>query len=175
MKVIMYMAMSANGIIARENGQEDLFSDYGWWSFKKLSEQHGCFIIGRKTFDSCKKYYKNYSLKDVKSRRIIVSKNTNFMPDGFEVVNSPLNALKKVTKFGLKSCILCGGGINNSSFMNVGLVDEIILDVEPVVVGKGIHLFAESKFENNLDLIGSKKLKKGIVRLHYRVLERRTK
>jgi dihydrofolate reductase len=170
MKVILYMTVTANSIIARETGEEDFFSGAGWHSFKQLSEQHGCFITGRGTYETCEKYYKNYSLEDVKATRIIVSRKKNFKKNGFETARNPLDALKKARAMGLKSVVLCGGSINNSAFMKQGLIDKIILDIEPVIVGKGKTLFTEGTFENKLRFVCSRKLENGIIRLQYDVV-----
>ena len=58
----------------------------------------------------------------------------------------------------------------NSSFMKEKLIDEIHLDVEPLVFGRGIKLFADDDFESRLELVGTKKLSANTVQLHYRVL-----
>ena len=50
------MATSINGMIARENGDEDFLSHDNWISFKKLAEEIGFFIIGRKTYEVVQKW-----------------------------------------------------------------------------------------------------------------------
>lgn len=45
--------------------------------FVRLAEKTGCFIMGRKTYEEVKKW-KNYNLDDVKSKKIIVTKNQKF-------------------------------------------------------------------------------------------------
>ena len=169
MKVILFMAMSVNGIIARKSGKEDFLSDVGWYDFQTLSEKSGCFIIGRKTYEACQKYYTKYGMLDVKSKRIIVSKSMK-PPEGFEVAESPEAALEKAKSWKLKSVLLSGGSANNMSFMKSGLVDEIILNVEPVVVGAGVPVFAEGELESKLKLINIKR-GKGVIQLHYKVVK----
>ena len=51
MKVILYIAQTINGVIARENYDEDFLSDINWKVFVKLTEKIGCFIVGRKTYE----------------------------------------------------------------------------------------------------------------------------
>jgi len=38
------MAISVNGIIARENGEEDFLSHANWIEFAKFSNKVGCLI-----------------------------------------------------------------------------------------------------------------------------------
>ena len=76
MKVILYMAMSVNGIIAKNDYTEDFISDYDWQVFCKIANKIGCFIIGRKTYEIITKS-KDYNLNKVKNVKIIVvSKKT---------------------------------------------------------------------------------------------------
>ena len=41
----------------------------------------------------------------------------------------------------MKSVVVTGGSKMNSSFAKSGLIDEVILNVEPVIIGEGIPLF----------------------------------
>jgi dihydrofolate reductase len=55
MKVILTMAVSANGIIATKDGSEDFLSHDNWIQFVKLANKIGCFIWGRKTYEAVSK------------------------------------------------------------------------------------------------------------------------
>lgn len=70
---------------------------------------------------------------------------------------------------GFTTVFLAGGGALNASFMKEKLINEIYLDVEPVIFGKGIQVVAPSEFEYELDLLEIKKLNKDTVQLHYLV------
>lgn len=65
---------------------------------------------------------------------------------------------------------MAGDGALNASFMLENLVDEIYLDIEPIVFGRGIKVFAENDFEMKLRLIETKKLSNDETQLHYQVL-----
>ena len=72
---------------------------------------------------------------------------------------------------GFEKAFLAGGGQLNASFMKEGLVDEIYLDVEPLLFGKGIKLFADADFEYKLELLECKKLNANTLQLHYEILK----
>ena len=55
--------------------------------------------------------------------------------------------------------------------MEDGLIDEIYLDIEPIIFGKGIKLFADNNFEVKLKLLGIRNLTEDILQLHYKVLK----
>ena len=65
--------------------------------------------------------------------------------------------------------MVCGGGELNSSFMKENLVDEMYIDIEPLVFGKGIKVFADAVFEKKLELIETKKFSPNEIQLHYKV------
>lgn len=46
-KVILYMATSVNGVIARENNEEDFLSEDNWDTLFQLANKSGCIIWGR--------------------------------------------------------------------------------------------------------------------------------
>ncbi len=85
------------------------------------------------------------------------------------LTHSPHKALEILA--GHDEVIVAGGGKLNSSFLAEGLVDEIYLDIEPIVLGQGIPLFKERDFLHHLQLVGQKKFGQDVLQLHYRVLK----
>ena len=61
-------------------------------------------------------------------------------------------ALKLLSDF--EQVVVAGGGALNASFVEENLVDEIYLDIEPIILGKGITLFRDKDFERKLKLLG---------------------
>ncbi len=170
MKVILYMAQTINGVIARGNYKEDFLSHVNWREFVKLAEEIGCFIVGRKTYEEVQKW-KEYNFDKVKAQKIIVSRDKKFnISGGYILANSPKDTLDQASKLGFSKVLLTGGGTLNSSFMKAGLVDEIIINIEPFVLGRGIRIFFDETFENKLKLTEVKKLN-GIVQLHYNIIK----
>ena len=51
-----------------------------------------------------------------------------------------------------------------------GLVDEIYIDIVPLIFGSGVRLFKEGDFNAKLRLNGIKMLSKQVMQLHYRVI-----
>jgi len=165
MKTTLFMAMSVNGMIARENGDEDFISHLDWDVFKKMAEKIGCFVVGRKTVDAVKKY-EGFGFEDIDAKKIVVSSQK---VEGFINADSPENAIIKAKAEGFDHLLLTGGGMLNAAFMKAGLIDEIIVSVQPFILGKGIRLFAEDDFESRLELVETKQLEEGIIELRYEV------
>ena len=165
------MAMSANGIIATETGDEEFLSHENWEKFCELARGFGNFVVGRKTYEAVKKWDGGYNFDDlVGVEKIIISQDQNFKLDnGYTLASSPQDALAKLSRF--EKVLITGGANINSAFAKANLLDEIILNVEPVFVGKGVPLFAPQDFEMKTKLISADKAEGGIITLHYSVLK----
>ena len=165
MKVVLYMAITANGYIAKEN-DETPWSDEEWDSFSNIAKKIGNLVIGRKTFEIMNQDDEFQQIGNPFT--VIVSNKEN---NNSNFVNSPEQAIKLLEEKGFSEILVAGGGMLNSSFMQKGLVDEIYLDVEPFLFGKGIKLFADNEFETKLELLETKQLSKNTIQLHYRILK----
>jgi len=169
MKVILTMAISANGIIATKTGSEDFLSHDNWLRFVKLAKKVGCFIWGRKTYEAVIKWEGDY-LKELEGvKKLIISRSRLKLINGFESANSPEEALSKLAESGFKEVIITGGSTINSSFAKAGLIDEVIFDVNPSILGEGIPVFTPDNFELSMDLVGVEKIGNNLVEIHYKV------
>ncbi len=80
-----------------------------------------------------------------------------------------VKALKKATPRG----VLVGSPKLSATLQRLDLVDEYRFVVHPVVAGHGPYLFAGLQPSLRLTLVGSRRLRSGIVALHYRRRSRR--
>jgi len=173
MKTTLYMAVSANGIIATETGDEEFLSHENWEKFCEIAREFGNFVVGRKTYEAVKKWDGGYNFDDlVGVEKIIISQDQSFkLDEGYILANSPQDALAKLSEKGFDRALITGGANINSAFAKEKLLDEIILNVEPVFVGKGIPLFAPQDFEIKAKLISTDRAESGIVSLKYEILK----
>ncbi len=65
-------------------------------------------------------------------------------------------------------CVMGGGELAKSLF-DAGLIDEVGLNIHPVILGSGISLFHEMDRQINLELIECRILETGCVYVLYRV------
>lgn len=165
------MAISANGIIASKSGSEDFLSNENWLQFVKLANKVGCFIWGRKTYEAVIKWDGDYFSDLIGVKKFVIS-HSNIKPiKGFELANSPKDALDKIEAMGFNEAVITGGATINSAFAKANLIDEIILDVNPAILGNGIPVFLPAEFELNLELIGYKKVGRNIIEIRYKVVK----
>lgn len=170
MNVTLFMAISLNGFVADESGSEEFISHANWDIFCGLAREKGSLIIGRKTFEAVKNWGADYSFDDLKDiPRVVLTTGSSDVGPEYILASSPQEALEKLSGLGIRSTLIGGGPTVNSSFMKAGLVDEIIFNIEPVVVGKGKAVFAPDDFEAQLQFDSVKELSDGIVQVHYKV------
>ncbi len=174
MKVVLYMGISVNGLIAKENGDTSFVSKIEWKSFRAMIKKTDVMIIGRRTYDMMKE---SSEFNGLEKKKIVVLTSAASRKSEMSNITftnlQPKDLLKNLGKEKHKSVLIAGGGILNGSFMKENLIDEIILDVEPVVFGKGIRLFGDSDFEARLKLAGTKKLSKNEIQLRYKVVKKK--
>lgn len=167
------MAVTANGIIAKENDETPFTSKADYASFKKTCFRTKAVIVGRRTYDIIRTdttfFWPLCHYYVVTSKHIIQqpSVESNVTLVNFE----PTKILQRIEDDGHKEVLIMGGGKVNASFLEAEIVNEIILDVEPYIYLSGIPLFRPiQNKEIKLKLLGVKKLSSQTIQLHYRVL-----
>ena len=169
MKVVIYMAVTANGMIAREDNHTDFVSQTEWAAFEAESKRAGNIVIGKKTFDVCRA---DGTFPFAGRFNVVMTNEKPANPWGDQVLftdKTPTQVVEMLKRTRADIVFVGGGGTLNAAFLKAGLVDELVLDVMPHVLGKGILLFAPGEFEAKLRLIQTEKLSRDEIRLRYRV------
>jgi dihydrofolate reductase len=167
-KVILYMASSLNGMIAKEDDDTSFVSESEWQSYVNHVTQAGNLVIGHRTYNLMKDQAEFNKLNNI--RVIIVSHETfDTGQINYLVATSPQEAIKLCAEE--KEVIVAGGGMLNAAFMENNLIDEIYLDIEPITLGNGIKLFNGNDFERKLKLLGINYISNNEVQLHYQVIK----
>ena len=160
--------MSVNGYIAKENN-ETPWSDEIWKSYYKTAKKFKAIVLGSITYEIMKA---NDEFNKIGNPFTVVVTSKEFVNNSnFTFVKSPKEALKILNEKGFSNALIVGGGKLNASFMKEKLIDEIYLDIEPLIFGKGVKLFYDENFESKLILLKISKLSKDIIQLHYKIKE----
>lgn len=170
MKVILYMAITANGFIAKHDDSAGFLTKEESASYVSMVLSAGSLIIGRRTYEILSTQPEFQAFLKARVRIIAVSHSDfKVIDSNHAVAHSPQEALKLIE--GSKEVVIAGGGILNAAFLEENLIDEIYLDIEPAILGKGIPLFNGSGFEKKLELLNLKKITDNEIQLHYRVIK----
>ncbi len=169
MKVILYMAITVNGFIAKEDDDASFISKEEWDSYSAMVRTAGNVILGHRTYDIITK---QPEFKEFENVKVVIVSNKSFEPLGkkHSIAGSPKEALGLLSNF--ENVVVAGGAILNGSFLKDDLVDEIYLDIEPIILSQGISLVNGSDFEKRLKLLGTKKIAENEIQLHYQVIKK---
>ena len=132
------MAITANGMIATEKDEVPHVSKKSWKSYANMVGKIGNLIVGRKTFEL---------MQDnpiPKCNVCVITKNKSKfkkLPKRICFAKNPIAALRRMKQEGFDEVLVGGRSKLNAAFLKEGLVDEIYLDVEPHILGKGKPLF----------------------------------
>lgn len=166
-----YVACSVDGFIAHEDGSWNGFLPDGDHVTDYLDslKNFDAVLMGRKTYEiglkegktdpypTMDSYVFSRSLKEILDENVtLVTENTA------EVVKNLKNRPGK-------DIYLCGGAELASILFAENLIDEIILKVNPFLMGTGIPLFSGTVDQTQLNLIDTKKYENGVLKLCYKV------
>jgi dihydrofolate reductase len=173
-KVIVHIAASADGYIARPDGDLEWLTSrpapkgfYGMGAFEKSIDTQ---LLGRKTYEVGRSMGATFDSK--KSRTVVFSRHRPpaDAPSGVEFVNGPIAPfLSRLREQPGKDIWLMGGGDLIASFLDEHAIDEFVISVVPVFIGDGIPLIARRHRHVPLDLRSVERFDDGLVQLHYRV------
>jgi dihydrofolate reductase len=165
-KVTMMMAVTADGMIARDHAH---FPDWTCSAdkkmFKMLTQKAGVVMFGSKTFETIGKPLEN-------RLNIVLTRQPNRYQSAANLIfssASPERILDDLTRRGFKEAILAGGSIINTLFAKNRLIDEIVLTIAPQIFGQGVTLFSEP-CNLNLQLLEVNNLDTDFVVLRYQIV-----
>ena len=178
-KIIVYIATSADGYIARPDGDVEWLNrrprtvDYGMTQFYPTIDT---ILWGRKTYDWGLAYYRRKGRRgemfDTKLANYVFShKPPERATPGVEFVSEPVKTFaQRLRATPGKHIWMMGGGGLIASFLDAGEIDEFDIHVIPTLIGEGIPLVAPRHRDVPLRLRSVRKYPDGVVRLRYEVL-----
>jgi len=167
MKCSVYIATSADGYIALPDGGVDWLHEAGNsdadmgsedMGFKSFMDSVDCMIMGRKCMEMISSMNLTPEQWPYGTMHIVVLSNSVKQPpenlkDKVEIYSGDIqNLMEKLQFNGFKHAYI-DGGATITSFINLKLIDEIIITKAPVLLGEGIPLFG--KINNRIKLVDS--------------------
>jgi dihydrofolate reductase len=177
-KIIVYIATSADGYIARPDGDVEWLNrrpdtiDYGMRAFYPTIDT---ILWGRKTYDWALDYHRKAGTQgnifDTKLANYVFSrKPPKQSPSGVQFVSESVTTFaRRLRAAPGKNIWMMGGGELIASFLDAGEIDEFDIHVIPVFIGQGIPLMAPRHRDVLLRLRSSRKFSDGVVCLRYEI------
>lgn len=177
-KIIVHIAASADGFLARPDGAVDWLDrptpehHYGLGDFYKSIDT---ILWGRKTYEVALEFQRqgladsafDTNLKNYVFTRTLTASQP---PAGVEFVNRPIQDFAaQLRSTPGKDIWMMGGAELIASFLDAGELDEFVVNVIPVFIGEGVPLIAPRHRTVALTLVTSKAYEDGVVTLHYQL------
>jgi dihydrofolate reductase len=171
-KIVVYIATSADGFIARPDGSVDWLhrprtaGDYGMGAFRESIDS---IVLGRKTYEFGLQHGARFATEP---KHYVFTRNATGLvkAPGVEfVTEEPAAFAKRLRAHPGKDIWLMGGAALIGVFLDQHQIDEFIIHVIPTLIGEGIPLLGPGRREIQLTLQSSKHFSDGVVRLHYLV------
>ena len=164
------VANSLDNFIAREDGAVDwlVWDDEVAAITREFWKTIDTVLMGRKTYEvaaasgsgaypGVKNYVFSRTLKQPRSKKVEV------------VSQDAVEFVRKLKSEPGKGICIMGGGDLARSLLQARLIDQIGVNIQPVLLGSGVPLFYEMQQQLDLELLESQVLKNGGVYLLYRV------
>lgn len=172
-RIIYYVAASADGFIARRDGdvswleQPRAGGDYGMGAFYKSIDT---VVMGSRTWEGGRALGKTHFAG--KKNYVFTRRRRRLVPEVDLVDEGVASFAARLRTQPGKNIWLVGGGALFGSFLDAGQVDAIVIHVIPVLLGEGIGLIAPRHRHVPLQLDSSKSFPDGVVRVEYSVSSR---
>ena len=170
-KIILYTAVSLDGLIAGTDGAIDWLLEYPNpnkqdYGYQRFYEKIDTLLMGHATYTQIMGFnipfpYPGKSVYVFSTQKHPDTPHVNFLSGD---AAAAIRTLKNKTG---KDIWLVGGGKLNGFVLSNDLIDEMTLHIPAVVLGAGIPLFGGIPATRNFRLVASKSYPNGMLELHY--------
>ena len=174
-KIVYYVATSLDGYISGPREDVSLFIGDGSGVEKYLSDlkTFKTVIMGRKTYEFGYKFGLEPGQPAYAHMEHYIFSNSLEFPDLHPQVHIEKPSIERVTAIRNESptdVYLCGGGQFAGWLLDHELIDRLIVKINPIILGDGVHVFGKSASRALLELTESKIYDNGLQIACYNML-----
>ncbi|WP_341703735.1 dihydrofolate reductase family protein [Ferrovibrio sp.] len=169
-----YLAVSADGFIARADGSVDWLHDYDpvEFGYADFIAGIGSIVMGRASYELARSFGPDWAYRD-KRCLVVTSRPLDDPPPGVETrTGIPALAAELRAEAATGDVWLFGGPRLWDGFLAAGALDRFELYVIPCLLGEGMPLLPPARRDVALDLVDSRVLGRGVVAQTYAVTAR---
>lgn len=171
-KICYHIACSIDGYIAKENGDFSPFLMEGEHvqDFMESLFHYDTVLMGTNTYKIGLQHGLELGQPAYKDLTHYIFTNSIEFDNSDSVIRAPKNQLQFIQELkdqSGKDIWLCGGATLAQMLLEYDLIDELILKINPILIGKGIQLFKSNTLTKNLKLKHTKVYSNGVILCHY--------
>jgi dihydrofolate reductase len=152
-------------------------AEEGKWSAENVKSGN-TILFGRKTYKHMASFWPTTMAAEMfpevaegmnKAEKIVFSKTlTRAGWNNSRVINGDLaDAVKTLKQNNARDMTILGSGEIVTQLAERGLIDEFSIMIDPVAIGKGTPLFQQISSQLQLQLVGTRTFKSGVVLINY--------
>ncbi len=173
-KIVYYVAISLDGFIAGKDDDISQFSPNGEGVEKYLSDlkKFETVIMGRRTYEFGYKFGLEpgqaaypHMQHHIFSDSIQLKKRAN----NVHIETKSIERVKEIRANSKTDVYLCGGGQFAGWLLDNGLIDQLKIKLNPIIIGEGIRLFGQSTTKANWKIIERLSFDDGLQILTYEI------
>jgi dihydrofolate reductase len=173
-KLILYIACSLDGYIAKPGDDLEFLDrirqegeDYG---FNEFLAKVDTVIVGRRTHDWVLDQVGAFPHQDKKV--YVITRTPRESRDHVTFYHGDIGDLIHTVRQAPGKHIFCDGGAEIvQELLKRQLLDEMIINIIPVLTGEGIRLFREGRPEQDCRLINARSYPSGLLQMHYSMVK----
>ena len=171
-RIIYYVASSIDGFIAGENDDISDFAAGGKGVNKYLADLQNfrTVIMGRRTYE----FGYQYGLEPGKPayphmEHFIFSDTLKIenLDETLHIEKKSIDRIEEIKESAQSDIYLCGGGEFAGWLLDNGLIDQLKLKLNPIILGNGIRLFGNSQTKAKWNLKATESFEGGLKILTY--------
>lgn len=179
-KVIVWCMVTMDGFFEGEKQWDIEFHHDGWSDelnvlSKSFGNEASLLVFGRVTYEGMKSYWTTTEDEEGETKRYmnalpkLIASRTLQSSDwnNTRMTSDPVGELARLRKAPGKNIYIFGSADLTDSLLKAGQVDEVMLGIVPVTIGKGNPFFKEGEGKSKFQLIEARPLKSGTVILRY--------
>ena len=179
MKLVVFENLSLDGYFQDASGDMSWahVDDEEWRSFTEANaEGGGMMLFGRKTYEMMKSFWPTPTAKQVmpkvadrmnSAEKVVFSRSLKHADwQNTRIERDAIAATQKLRDSAAPHAVLMGSGEIVAQLVGAGLVDELMLAIHPLVLGRGRTLFANAE-RSSFDHISTRTFKNGRVVVRY--------
>lgn len=170
-KIKLFISVSLDGYIAHNYGGFDLFEDFlsskdENWNKKAFYDSIDTVFMGANTYydlleQSIESPFKDKEIYVFSTRTLQILAGVHF------VTRKPMEKIIELKNQTGKDIFVFGGGVFITSLLEENLINNMVINYVPIMLGDGIPLFPKNKGKSKWKLINNSSFESGILQAEY--------